>query len=121
MMGVLGDIAKRMLRRRGIEMVRSADLDRIVDDARAHAVAETAVLSVLPEQYLGQLMKVLSKSKAQLKQDLFVLGELDCKRNGFFVELARRMGSISAIRICWRRSLGGGGFLLSRRGAGTTS
>ena len=40
----------------------------------------------LPKQNASQVMKYLSKSKSQLRQDLFVLSFLDFKTNGFFVE-----------------------------------
>jgi len=40
----------------------------------------------LPKQNASLVMKYLSKSKSQLRQDLFVLSFLDFKTNGFFVE-----------------------------------
>ena len=39
-----------------------------------------------------QLFKFLKKSKAQLRQDLFVLSKLKFKKNGFFVEFGATDG-----------------------------
>ena len=46
----------------------------------------------LPKQNASQVMKYLSKSKSQLRQDLFVLSFLDFKTNGFFVEFGATDG-----------------------------
>ena len=46
----------------------------------------------LPKQNASQLIKYFSKSKSQLRQDLFVLYFLDFKTNGFFVEFGATDG-----------------------------
>lgn len=46
----------------------------------------------LPRKNASEVMKYLSKSKSQLRQDLFVLSFLDFKTNGFFVEFGATDG-----------------------------
>lgn len=46
----------------------------------------------LPNEQLEQLVPLIKKSNGQLKQDLFVLLELNFKRNGFFVEFGATNG-----------------------------
>lgn len=45
-----------------------------------------------PANHLSSYFQYRENSKAQLKQDLFVLGELDFKKNGYFVEFGATNG-----------------------------
>ena len=49
-------------------------------------------LRTIPANIRNHLIPLLDKSQAQLKQDLFVLSELDFKRNGYFVEFGASNG-----------------------------
>ena len=49
-------------------------------------------LRCLPGPQASQSLRHLSRSKAQFRQDLFVLSELDFKENGFFVEFGAADG-----------------------------
>lgn len=49
-------------------------------------------LSKLPADKMIPSFKNLTKSKSQIRQDLFVLSELNFKRNGFFVEFGATNG-----------------------------
>lgn len=50
------------------------------------------MLLTLPNEHASQLLKILPKSKSQHRQDLFVLSQLDFKRNGYFVEFGASNG-----------------------------
>jgi FkbM family methyltransferase len=50
------------------------------------------VLMTLPQYHSSQLLQLLKKSNSQLRQDLFVLSELNFKKNGFFVEFGATNG-----------------------------
>jgi FkbM family methyltransferase len=54
--------------------------------------SDLAAIFNLPNEKLIKLAGLADKSKSQLKQDLFVLLELDFKRNGFFVEFGATNG-----------------------------
>jgi FkbM family methyltransferase len=58
----------------------------------SRAVDDLELLCELPERHAAQLLKTLRVSRSQLRQDLFVLSELDFKRNGFFVEFGATNG-----------------------------
>jgi FkbM family methyltransferase len=49
-------------------------------------------LNGLSDDKIIRLASLIEKSKSQLKQDLFVLSELDFKENGFFVEFGATNG-----------------------------
>lgn len=53
---------------------------------------DIATLLALPEERLIRLVGLLSRSTAQLHQDLFVLNELGFKRGGYFVEFGATNG-----------------------------
>jgi FkbM family methyltransferase len=50
------------------------------------------MLLALPNEHASQLLKYLRKSKSQLRQDLFVLSQLNFTTNGFFVEFGATNG-----------------------------
>lgn len=56
------------------------------------AQADLEFLALLPPAMAGQALALLADSPAQLKQDLFVLGQLGFKRGGFFVEFGAADG-----------------------------
>ncbi len=50
------------------------------------------LLLTLPNEQASELLKNLGKSQSQLRQDLFVLSELNFKNNGYFVEFGATNG-----------------------------
>lgn len=61
--------------------------DQLRDPRREIAeLRDGNLLSALPVAHRRHLLELLPKTKSQILQDLFVLSQLDFKRNGFFVE-----------------------------------
>ena len=68
-------------------------------------------LLTLPAEKLAKLAALLRKSKSQLRQDLFVLAELDFKRNGYFVEFGATNGIDLSNTYLLEREFGWNGIL----------
>ncbi|MBC7778813.1 MAG: FkbM family methyltransferase [Proteobacteria bacterium] len=60
--------------------------------AKEQSFDDIALLRTFPAHYTAPLVHILYKSKAQLRQDLFVLAQTDFKRNGYFVEFGATNG-----------------------------
>lgn len=78
------------LQRIDIGVTRYSSLQKL----RASAADSEGLDFILgfPDEYAAPLLRNLRKSKSQLKQDLFVLSELNFKRNGYFVEFGATNG-----------------------------
>jgi FkbM family methyltransferase len=74
----------------GFRLIRSSTLEQLT--ANVLSQEDIALLIALPTHQLPQLMKYRSRSKAQFRQDLFVLSQLDFKRDGYFVEFGATDG-----------------------------
>lgn len=61
-------------------------------EANARAAADLAFLQQLPDAVVAPILHLLPQSRAQFRQDLFVLAELGLKRDGFFVEFGATDG-----------------------------
>jgi FkbM family methyltransferase len=69
------------------------DLRKKVSDPAEHrANSDIQFLLKLPDDKVPAVIKNFRKSKAQLRQDLFVLSELGFKERGFFVEFGATNG-----------------------------
>ncbi|CAL7960983.1 Methyltransf_21 domain-containing protein [Gammaproteobacteria bacterium] len=71
---------------------------RFIEKSKKHILSfvntyyDNKFLAKLPQQQRQLFSNLLKKSKSQFRQDLFVLLELDFKKNGFFVELGATNG-----------------------------
>ena len=83
---------KRMLKILGLQIMKIGSLDVILRHERLRAKNELEFILKMPDESLEQLLQYFGSSKAQLWQDLFVLSELEFKRNGFFVEFGAANG-----------------------------
>ncbi len=63
-----------------LEVIAHAQLTTLMQRSR-----DLDFFSALKEQSLSEVMRALPNSKAQLRQDLFVLSVLQCKSDGYFV------------------------------------
>jgi FkbM family methyltransferase len=90
----LKKILKKLFLKFNLEIVRHS----ILEELRSHKLAcQTAkediqLLLSLPKEHASQVVSLLANSPAQLRQDIFVLSELNFKKNGFFVEFGATNG-----------------------------
>jgi FkbM family methyltransferase len=87
MMSQLKKVLKGSLQKAGIRVGSYGRLQALEEYQR-----DVDVLLALPPESLTTLVSLLQKSKSQLRQDLFVLSELDFKENGYFVEFGATNG-----------------------------
>lgn len=81
---------RRFLRPFGLQILS----DDGVREIRTSSEAVLELLSNYDDLTAGRLIKLIPSSKAQARQDLFVLGQTSLKRGGYFVEF----GAIDGIR-----------------------
>ena len=86
----LKKLVKQTLRHFDVVVTSSRNFNDNVQNTRASE--DLRLLQALPEHQAGRLLRTLPKSQAQYRQDLFVLSELDFKRDGFFVEFGATNG-----------------------------
>lgn len=80
----------RLLSKFDLRLVSKARYDQLTAYASEYRDFEFAAM--LDKKHLDQIFKNLDSSKSQLRQDLFVLSELDFKHSGFFVEFGATDG-----------------------------
>ena len=91
------NVIKGLLKRAGIGITTYDSLQRLRANEKAFyandkPLYDLVLLKSLDEKFVVKAIHLLDKSKSQLRQDLFVLGELGFKRNGFFVEFGATNG-----------------------------
>jgi FkbM family methyltransferase len=88
--------ARSALHRVGIAAVRAESLDSLLQKASAfdtwNPQRDYRLMSGLADGRAAIFLDVVKKSRSQLRQDVFVLAELDFKKNGFFVEFGATNG-----------------------------
>jgi len=97
MTDALRRLVKNGLKRFGVAITRERYLRGLEEDRRQlergkRASSDIDLISALPEEHISQLFRLLGASRAQLRQDLFVLSQLDFKRDGYFVEFGATNG-----------------------------
>lgn len=87
------NVIKNLFKAAGIGIIRYDSLQSLIAKVSAYEKANEDLdfLASIDEKGVGNI-RTLLKSKAQIRQDLFVLVELDFKRDGFFVEFGATNG-----------------------------
>ena len=113
-MNSLTTLLNQLLRKVDIEVCRSSPLlkreARLLAESR-QARHDLEILRQLPADQLPELIQHLSYSRAQKRQDLFVLAELHCKRGGYFVEIGAADGMLHSNTYLLEQRLGWTGIL----------
>lgn len=80
----------------GLEIIRTSNLEKLERAseqlAQQNYSFDIKFIVAMPESKREKIIDCVSQSKAQLRQDIFVLSELDFKTNGFFVEFGATDG-----------------------------
>jgi FkbM family methyltransferase len=84
------NLVRGALKKLDIGITRYKQLQQFERNNRA--ADDIELLLELPDKHKVQLLRILGHSRSQLRQDLFVLSELDFKRDGFFVEVGAASG-----------------------------
>ena len=94
----LKGFVKRTLKRFDIAMTTGGNFQRLCDELQRltekNSTIDNAINLILelPDEHSSRLLRALRNSRSQLGQDLFVLSELNFKRDGFFVEFGAASG-----------------------------
>jgi len=83
-------LIKRLLKRFGVGITSYSRLEALTENSEARG--DLQFLLKQPDSYVPVLLRLLAKSKAQFRQDLFALAESKVKSNGFFVEFGATNG-----------------------------
>lgn len=84
------NLIRSILKKLDIGVLKYSTLQQLVEASNSKHDVE--FLLKLLEKYDSQIIKNFRKSKAQLRQDLFVLSEVNFKENGYFVEFGATNG-----------------------------
>jgi FkbM family methyltransferase len=85
-------ILKEMFRALGIGVTSHSNLVNLKEKALDRSRQDLEFIMALSPAKLEPMITLLSKSKSQLRQDLFVLSETKYKRGGYFVEFGATNG-----------------------------
>jgi len=87
-------LVNQTLKPLNVGLVSNPYLKQLVehDQQGSRAIEDIAIILELPDRHSSRLLKILGRSRSQLRQDLVVLSLLDFKRNGYFVEFGATNG-----------------------------
>jgi FkbM family methyltransferase len=81
-----------LLKRFDLSVVRHSKLERLKGHLGAIREKDIELIINVSYEHVPDIIKYLRQSHAQARQDLFVLSQLNFKRNGFFVEFGATNG-----------------------------
>jgi FkbM family methyltransferase len=86
-------LIKQLLKRLDIAVIHHSALQGLLAEIAKNTNACTDLKFLLAQpEHASKFLTLLSKSKSQLRQDLFVLSQLNFRRNGYFVEFGATNG-----------------------------
>lgn len=89
-MYILKKIITKFLNFYGLTIIRSKNFNKILSNLKSHKIL--SLLKECDQDNITKIIKYLDFSKSELGQDIFVLNELNFKKNGFFIEFGAADG-----------------------------
>lgn len=89
-MAFMSNFVRRFLKKFDVGIVRYSKITRL--EEKLKTIDDFELLLALPIEHASAFVKYLPRSTSQLRQDLFVLSQVNFKRNGFFVEFGATDG-----------------------------
>ncbi len=86
------NVIRSLLRFFGVEIVKSLTLKDLETRANDRSSFDFKFITSLEPKHREKTLEIIARSKSQLRQDLFVLSELNFKTEGFFVEFGATDG-----------------------------
>ena len=84
---------KYMLSKLGLAIIKKSTMDELLKRKSDFSVKTDIEFALaFKEVFGGKLFDLMQKSKSQIRQDLFVISELNFKSNGYFVEFGATNG-----------------------------
>lgn len=108
-MKIIKNSIKSALKALGVGIVSCSEIEKIEKNTRSRDDIE--MLLTLPKEHAGKIVEYLTRSHSQLRQDLFVLSELNFKKNGFFVEFGAADGVLLSNTLLMEKEFGWRGIL----------
>jgi FkbM family methyltransferase len=105
-----------ILRRADLSFTRYSTLQTLYERSRlleqnSRAQHDMNFLSQMPDEQIARLFRLLSRSKSQIRQDLFALSKLGFKRDGYFVEFGATNGLDASNTYLLEKNFGWSGIL----------
>jgi len=109
----LKNLVTTTLKQFDIGIIRYSTLQRLREESQTlcRVNEDIELLLKIPNQHFLKLFQLIPKSKSQMGQDLFVLSELEFKRNGFFVEFGATNGVDLSNTFLLEKAFGWNGIL----------
>jgi len=71
----------------GVKLIRTSELGRLSQEFENKNIRTELLLSASPQNLWKSILANIPGSKSQLFQDIFVLAQLEFKRDGYFIEI----------------------------------
>jgi FkbM family methyltransferase len=104
-------VVKNLLKKFNLALIRYDYFERLVKND-SNLVFDVALLTSSPQLIDSPLVACIKKSRSQIRQDIFVLSELNFKKNGFFVDFGATNGVDLSNSFLLEKDFGWNGILV---------
>lgn len=105
------ELIKAFLKQFDLAITRYSKLEKLKTNLGVAQDEDIELLIASPYEHVPDIVRYLRQSMAQNRQDLFVLSQLNFKRNGFFVEFGASNGIVHSNTLFLEKEFGWTGIL----------